>query len=229
MSSLRVLAALMKTVRADRALGRATDRQASVFERLYRQQEDPWGLRASPFTQYRYLALLERLAAFTPCASLLDVGCGEGLFTRYLTGVASRVTGIDVSATAVARARQNVSAAEFSCVSVQSYSPGERFDVVVAAEMLYYADDTTAALERLRALGEIVVVSYARARAHQIEPCLRQAGQVTSTFHSFFQSATHGFTIASLDARAGGSRPALNDAAPDSRVVRGLSVADLSS
>lgn len=229
MSSLRVLAALMKTVRADRALGRSTDRHASVFERLYRQQEDPWGLRASPFTQYRYLALLERLAAFTPCASLLDVGCGEGLFTRYLTGVASSVTGIDVSATAIARARQNVPAAEFNCVSVQSYSPRERFDVVVAAEMLYYADDMTDALDRLRALGDVVVVSYARARAPQVEQCLRQAGQVNSTFHSFFQSTKHGFTIASLEARAGGTLPAISDAAPDSRAMHGLSVVDLSS
>ena len=84
MSSLRVLASFLKTIRADRRLGASTDRNSTVFEQLYRQQEDPWGLRASPFTQYRYLALLERLAAFTPCRSLLDVGCGEGLFTRYL-------------------------------------------------------------------------------------------------------------------------------------------------
>lgn len=151
------------------------------------------------------------------------------MFTRYLSGVASSVTGIDLSATAIARARQNVPAADFRCVSVQSYSPGARFDVVVAAEMLYYADDTAEALERLRSLGDVVVVSYARARAPQIEHCLRQAGQVDSTFHSFFQSTKHGFTIASLDARAGGTLPALADAAPDSPTVRGLSAADLSS
>lgn len=202
MSSLRVLAALMKTIRTDRELGRATDRQASVFERLYSQREDPWGLRASPFTQYRYLALLERLASYTPCESLLDVGCGEGLFTRYLTGVASTVVGVDISATAIARARQTAPHAKFECVSLQEYAPSERFDVVVAAEMLYYADDVERALDRLSELGVVVVVSYARARAPQIENRLRHVGHVTSTFHSFFQSAKHGFTIASFGARA---------------------------
>ncbi len=211
MSSLRVLASFLKTIRADRRLGASTDRNSTAFEHLYRENEDPWGLRGSPFTQYRYLALLERLASFTPCRSLLDVGCGEGLFTRYLTGLASSVVAIDLSATAVVRGRQNVPGAEFHCVSVQEYVPQQRFDVVVAAEMLYYADDVEQALDSLRALGDVVVVSYARARAPQIEHRLRHAGHITSTFHSFFQSKKHGFTIASFGApRGGGAAPAFS-------------------
>jgi len=230
MSSLRVLASFLRTIRADRALGAATDRDAMAFEQLYRQREDPWDLRASPFTQYRYLALLERLVAFTPCRSLLDVGCGEGLFTRYLTGVASTVVGIDLSPTAIARARQHVPRADFRCVSLQEFAPGERFDVVVAAEMLYYADDVEHALDSLGALGDVVVVSYARARAAQIEARLRHAGPVTSTFHSFFQSDTHGFTIASFGARAAaGATPAIGGSARDTLASPEPSAADWSS
>ena len=176
------------------------------------------------------LALLERLAAFTPCGSLLDVGCGEGLFTRYLRGVASTVVGVDLSGTAITRARQNVPGAVFHCVSVQEYAPSQRFDVVVAAEMLYYADDVEQALDSLRALGDIVVVSYARARALQIEHRLGHAGHVTSTFHPFFQSKKHGFTIASFGARAGGGGArAFSGSARDILSAPGLSAADVSS
>lgn len=206
MSSLRLMASLFKTIRADRELRHVTDRDPKAFEQLYRAHEDPWGLRVSPFTQYRYLALLERLAAFTPCDTLLDVGCGEGLFTRYLTGVAANVVGIDLSATAIERARHTVRQADFHCIPLQDFQPTRHFDVVVAAEMLYYTHDVDRALERLCALGDVVLVSYARARASQIENRLRYVRRPSlSTFHPFFQSDTHGFTIASFGVRAGSS------------------------
>lgn len=231
MSSLRVLASFLKTIRADRALGAATDRDSVAFEQLYRRREDPWGLRSSPFTQYRYLALLERIAAFTPCQTLLDVGCGEGLFTRYLTGVATNVVGIDLSATAIERARHNVPRADFCCVALQDFTPDRTFDVVVAAEMLYYADDIERALDDLCALGDVVLVSYARARGPQIEAKLRHVGDtIASTFHSFFQSDTHGFTIASfgrhVERRSGA---AIISPAPGILSAPELSVADWSS
>jgi SAM-dependent methyltransferase len=228
MSSLRVLASFLKTIRADRALGAATDRDSVTFEQLYRKREDPWGLRASPFTQYRYLALLERIAAFTPCQTLLDVGCGEGLFTRYLTGVAANVVGIDLSATAIERARRNVPRAGFRCVALQDFTPDRGFDVVIAAEMLYYADDIERALDDLCALGDVVLVSYARARAPQIEAKLRHVrGTIASTFHSFFQSDTHGFTIASFGRQAAtGSFGAVISPEPGALSAPALSAAD---
>ena len=86
------------------------------------------------------------------------------------------------------------------------------------------------ALDSLRALGDVVVVSYARARAPRIEHRLRHAGHITSTFHSFFQSKKHGFTIASFGARAGaGAAPAFSDSARDILSASGLSAADASS
>ena len=158
---------------------------------------------------------------------VLDVGWGEGLFTRYLTGVAASVVGIDLSETAIARARGSVPQVEFHCVSVQEYAPRQRFDDVVAAGMLYDADDLEQALDSLRALANVIVVSYARARAPQIERRLRHAGHVTSTFHSLFQSKKHGFTIASFGARAGGgATQAFSDSARGSLGAPGLSAAD---
>lgn len=43
MSSLRVLAGFLKMIRADRALGAATERDSVAFEQLYQRCEDPWG------------------------------------------------------------------------------------------------------------------------------------------------------------------------------------------
>lgn len=202
MSSVRVLLSLLKTIRADRALGTSTDRDPAAFERLYRRREDPWGLRGSPFTQYRYLALLARIAAFTPCERLVDVGCGEGLFTRYLTGLAKQVVGIDLSATAIERARRHVPDAEFHCTPLQRFEPDRPFDVAVAAEMLYYAEDVERTIDELRSLGTVAIVSYSRRRASRIEAKLQRLGRVTQTFHPFFQSSKYGFAIASFGERA---------------------------
>lgn len=192
-----MLTSILKMIRTDRTLGAVTDNDPATFEQLYQRWEDPWGLRTSPFTPMRYLALLQQIAEFTPCRNLLDVGCGEGLFTRYLTGVAANVVGIDVSATAIERARRTVPRAEFHCVKLQDFNPCRRFDIVVAVEMLYYAEDIERALHTLRTLGDVVFISYTRKRAAHIQAKLQHAGfPIVSTFHSFFQSDTHGFTVA---------------------------------
>jgi SAM-dependent methyltransferase len=199
MSSFQVLRGFLKTIRADRALGAATDCDAKVFDKLYQNRSDPWGLNGSPLSQYRYLAVLGRIAPFAPCARLLDVGCGEGLFTRYLSAVAHEVVGIDISPAAIERAGRSGTRATFQCTPLQEFRPPQPFDVVVVAEVLYYADDKDAAIRHLASLGRTVIVSYSRARAPQVEPALeRSASSLDRTFHGFFGSTTHGFTIASF-------------------------------
>lgn len=100
MRSVRVLLVLLRTIRADRALGPAADRDGRPLKGCIETARIR-GLRGSPFTQYPTWALIERITAFTPCDGLLDVDCGEGLLTRYLTGVAKQIVGIDLSPTAI--------------------------------------------------------------------------------------------------------------------------------
>jgi predicted TPR repeat methyltransferase len=133
-----------------------------LLERAYRVR-DPWALD-TPAEHHRFAETNRALqAAFgTDVDRLLEIGCGEGLQSAALAGVCRRLTGVDVSETAVGRARERVPSAEFAAgdLFAQPWA-GEtgRFDVVVACEVLYYLSDvprTLEAMERLARRGCLV-------------------------------------------------------------------------
>src|SRR5258708_29440694 len=104
-SAKNLFESFRKMRRADRFLPHNYTGTYESFERLYKQARDPWGLQYSPLAMQRYLTLIENISQETPCTAILDVGCGEGVFTKYLTGFATEVVGIDVSPTAIERAK----------------------------------------------------------------------------------------------------------------------------
>lgn len=109
MSVFNVVRALAKPLITDRELPPVPGTPPGAFEALYARRHDPWGVLTSPLAQQRYLTLVEVVSEYSPCQSILDVGCGEGALTRYLVGCATHVAGIDVSASAIARATDRAS------------------------------------------------------------------------------------------------------------------------
>ena len=98
--------------------------------------------------------------------SVLDAGCGTGLLRQRLEGVPfSEYVGVDLSEVAVAAARaRGDDRSRFVVGDVGALDLGP-FDVVVLNEMLYYAPDAPAFLERVRALlapGGLLLVSMWR-------------------------------------------------------------------
>src|SRR5512142_1455305 len=77
----------------DEALSRAFDRQAPLFERSPLQ------------TDAAALARLVAFAALPAGAHVLDAGCGPGLVAEAFLSAGFRVTGVDLSAEMVTRAR----------------------------------------------------------------------------------------------------------------------------
>ncbi len=77
--------------------------------------------------------------------SVLDLGCGEGFYTRELKRRgAARVLGVDISATMIEMAKQQENehalGIEYVCSDVKEMpDPGE-FDLVVAAYLLHYSE-----------------------------------------------------------------------------------------
>jgi SAM-dependent methyltransferase len=194
--------ALTKPLKADRLLPPLPGTPPEAFERLYAERADPWGVLLSPIAHQRYLALVEAVGAHTPCDSILDVGCGEGSFTRYLVGQARHVVGIDASQTAIERARRLVPKAAFWCGMLESFNAPETFDVVLAIEVLYYVPDVKIALDKLLALGRTVFVAYTSRERSRIEAHLdRLCPPESRIFHPFFGLKNHGFTIACLRGR----------------------------
>lgn len=81
--------------------------------------------------------------------AFLDVGCNEGFFCGFahFQG-AGRVLGIDQSAAFVERARKRFPGCEFR-EQDWSHLPDERFDVILLASALHYADDQPALIQAL--------------------------------------------------------------------------------
>ena len=108
------------------------------FDWKYRK-EDPYGV-LSRTRDTRYQEMLN-LLPYSRYAKALDVGCGEGAFCEMLLAVCDRVTGIDISTSAIQRAQQKYeswSRLEFTATDILHASLTQDYDLIVCAEILYY-------------------------------------------------------------------------------------------
>jgi len=136
---------------------------------------DPWGMETAR-EQYRFRetnAFLERHVG--PIQKLLEIGCGEGHQTIHLQEIAHFVVGVDVSPTAIERARRRVPSAQFVAGDVvkEPNIVGSRpFDVVTGCEVLYYASDVSRYAAALEHLGRRVLVTYVDKHRDVLDPIL---------------------------------------------------------
>ena len=117
----------------DRDLAAAFDGQAARFE-VAPVQSDP--------------VALARLVAFADLPSacrMLDAGCGPGLVSEAFLNAGHQVTGVDLSAEMVRRARSRCERfgdrARFEQVSLHDPIPGTPFDAVVSRYVLHHVVD----------------------------------------------------------------------------------------
>jgi SAM-dependent methyltransferase len=104
-----------------------------------------------------YAAVLDATAV-GPGTTLLDLGCGTGLFARAATDRGARVTGIDVDPGAVARAAAAVPEGTFTVEDAQD-PPGGPFDVVAAVQLLMHVPDPVAVLAAAGRAGAVVAAT----------------------------------------------------------------------
>jgi 2-polyprenyl-3-methyl-5-hydroxy-6-metoxy-1,4-benzoquinol methylase len=122
------------------------------------------------------------------CHQVLDVGCGEGVLARELSGVARHVIAIDRDAPTIALAKKQTSAANVDYVLddflVHPFEP-QSFDAVVSIAALHHIG-TSAALLRMQQLlrpgGTLAVVGLARSR-RRADLMLNLAGVVADRLH----------------------------------------------
>lgn len=103
---------------------------------------------------------------FRRTATLLDAGCGQGFVTRHLAAVGFDCTGVDVSPTAIAAARE-AGGGRYEASALDEMRLGTEFEVVLCVDVLYHVVDEgrwRGALEALRAhvsdAGIILIVEY---------------------------------------------------------------------
>jgi peptidoglycan/xylan/chitin deacetylase (PgdA/CDA1 family)/SAM-dependent methyltransferase len=111
---------------------------------------DPFGYD-SEYESVKYAQTLEFLAEGV-ITDALEIGCAEGHFTARLAPRVGRLTAVDVSRRALARAEARC--ASFTNVAFQNLDlntddiPGP-FDLIVCSEVLYYIRDLPGAVSRI--------------------------------------------------------------------------------
>jgi SAM-dependent methyltransferase len=153
----------------DEALAKAFDGQAPMFE------------RSGPQTDTAALARLVAFAALPARAEVLDAGCGPGLVAEAFLEAGCRVSGVDLSAEMIVRARARCARfgdrARFEQRPLDSLPPARAFDAAVTRLVLHHVREPLAFLaaqaSRVRPGGVVVASDHvadpdaARARWHQ--------------------------------------------------------------
>ncbi|TDD67937.1 class I SAM-dependent methyltransferase [Actinomadura rubrisoli] len=105
------------------------------------------------------------------CGEALDAGCGDGLLVRKLAPRAARVTGIDLSAEMIAKAKalsEGFGNVDFVAADLLEHGlPEDHYDFVCSVTAIHHMDFTaamTALRDAVRPGGSLVVISLARNR-----------------------------------------------------------------
>jgi SAM-dependent methyltransferase len=126
-----------------------------VFSCGYDSRFDPFLLDRRPELVPEFEAIL-RTAAPKKVGSILDIGCGSGLYFPLLARRAERLAGLDFSSEMIAAARGLVEKKGLTNVDLFVGSaeelpfPDESFDLVLGIDVLHHIPDLERALREVR-------------------------------------------------------------------------------
>jgi SAM-dependent methyltransferase len=123
---------------------------------LYRQMSDERYLGEEEGRRRMAGRLIDLLAEHMPRGHMLEVGCGYGLLLDEARMRGYQVEGVELSVAGVhyARERLGLPVREMALEerSLDAAASGERYDAVVAVDVLEHLDEPVVAIARLRAL-----------------------------------------------------------------------------
>ena len=127
-----------------------------AFEEMYINSEDvPWHQDSIPKTWSGKVGtnVLEAAFAEDQITSVMEVGCGYGYILANLRRPSLSLTGFDISATAVAKAKELHQGITFFVDDLINLKHKESYDLVICKENLWYlTDHYNVALESLERL-----------------------------------------------------------------------------
>lgn len=124
-----------------------------------------WAFLGSLTESGRSGILTSWLAETGSAASVLDVGCGEGVFYRHVAPLEpEHYVGIDLSAASFEGVEIDPDKGRFEAADLHAFTPrdGETFSAVVFNEVLHFCEDPEAQFNRYKAFlrpGGVIAVS----------------------------------------------------------------------
>ena len=140
----------------------------AYFENIYRKSDDPWDFQSSLYEAGKYDETLASLPR-EHYRNGLEVGCSIGVLTARLAERCDRLLSLDISESALERARQRCAAmshVRFAQMQVPREMPEDLYDLVVISEVAYYWQQKdleramTALAARQSSGGHLVLVHY---------------------------------------------------------------------
>ena len=111
---------------------------ADYFERMFAGDPDPWNLETSVYESAKYDASIAALGD-RRYARALEIGCAGGVLTQRLAPHCETIVALDVSDTALQRARKrnaDASHIEFATMVFPHDTPSGHFDLIVLSDVV---------------------------------------------------------------------------------------------
>ena len=130
------LAAELKATALD-----SSARDRAALEELFASKVDPYEFAREPERFDRACEMLDKVRHEERFARALEIGCAEGIFTECLSGRCESILALDLSPTALLRARQrcaHLNNITFSESDLRIDPLEAQFDLIVAVGVLEY-------------------------------------------------------------------------------------------
>lgn len=185
-----------------------------------------WSARAEDWTEVeegdtrRFEQVIERVG-IGPGDSVLEVGCGSGVFMREVADRGARASGLDASEALVAIAHRRVPEADLRVGDLQSLPYGhDSFDLVAGFNSFFFAADMVEALREARRVtkpgGAVAVQVWGHPDRCDLTPVLRAIASLRSDRPAPGGPALHEAGVLEGIAASAGLSP---EAAWDSRLA----------
>ena len=114
------------------------------FQQIYKTEEDPWGIGDAASDRYNFY--YERIVSLTNFKqSILDIGCGFGSFLARFKNDFNELSGVEVSAQAIAKGRAKHPFINFingAAQNLKASLPSNRYyDAIIFSDVICYLNE----------------------------------------------------------------------------------------
>lgn len=133
------------------------------FEQMYRAEQEK-GFDSWQQDDLRHLdqKICKSILDQFNFPKILDVGCGKGAFTQFLKKSNNHVTALDISPTAISRAKARYPDIEFKEVNVSTDDWYKKcaclYDLIICLELLSYIDNWQMLLQNFSKMGQFALI-----------------------------------------------------------------------